>query len=89
LAGFRLTGIPLSANLLEHLQTYLRKGRPALLTDPCETALFLSRTGLRMESYRIRAIAGCRGGPLVTASLLRRSWLAHREASSGRRLTEF
>ena len=87
LAAYRLRHLPLSPSLTEHLSRYLRQGRPALLTDPDETALFLTRLGTPIsgntsDTVLLRHTPGNRVSPRV----LRRSWMAHRDAMLSRRL---
>jgi site-specific recombinase XerD len=88
LAHYRLCRKPLSPRLAEHLQRYLRKSRPALMTDPDEPALFLNRVGARLLYHSVRHVVRRHAGVPLSPQLLRRSWLAHREAFLGRRLTD-
>lgn len=85
MARYRLDKFQMGPNLVEHMQRYLKNGRPALLTDPNEKALFLTRSGLRMRQQTFVKLASARG---ITARLLHRSWRAHREAILDRRLTD-
>jgi len=73
---------------VENLQRYVTKGRPALMSDPDEPALLLTRTGTRLGEPSVRVIAKRHGEFAISPQLLRRSWLAHREALLGRRLTD-
>jgi len=89
LVGYRIRQLRLSAHLAEHLHRYLKSARPALLTNPSEKALLLTRFGGRIppatvDSVLIRHSPGNR----VSPSTLHRSWLAHREAFLSRRLPE-
>ena len=86
LSRYQLLRKPMSAQFLEIMQGYLHKGRPALLTDPEETKLFLTRVGTRMHTQSVnRVLQACGGG---NADTLHRSWKAHRESILGRRLTD-
>lgn len=88
LARYRLCRKPLSAQLVDHCQRYLAKGRPALLSDPDEPALLLTRTGTRLGAPSVRVVAQRQGGMTISPQLLHRSWRAHRDAMIDRRLTD-
>lgn len=88
LVRYRLCRKPLSAQLVDHCRRYLDKGRPALLSDPDEPALLLTRTGTRIGAQSVRVVARRQAGLTISPQLLRRSWLAHRDAMAGRRLTD-
>ena len=90
LARYRLLGKPMSAELTEVVQRYLQKGRPALLVRPEEPALFLTRVGERMKPITItKMVQNHAGASNIGARLLWRSWQAHRQALSDRRLPGF
>lgn len=88
LGRYRLCRKPLSAQLVDHCRRYLAKGRPALLSDPDEPALLLTRTGTRIGAQSVRVVARRQAGVTISPQLLRRSWLAHRDALLDRRLTD-
>ncbi len=88
LVHYRLCRKPISPRLAEHLTRYLHKSRPALMTDPDEPALFLNRVGARLLYHSVRNVVKRHAGVTLSPQLLRRSWLAHREAFLGRRLTD-
>ena len=86
LVAYRLTECRLSAGLAEKLERYLRLGRPALLTNPEETALFLGRGGQRIIRMATgMAMRVCAGAGNVAPRLLHRSWQAHHQAQAARR----
>ena len=83
---------PPTRELLAH---YVREARPLLLTDPTERTLILSRFGGPMGRavagailYKTAKIAGLLPGK-VTASILRRSYLAHLERQAKNRHFSF
>ena len=84
LPGHRLGRHVLSLQLEENLQRYLLKGRPSLLVDPQESALFLTFRGNRIERNMFRLIV--LNYHRVTPRTLHKSWTAHREALISRRL---
>jgi site-specific recombinase XerD len=84
LSSRRLRGRPLSPHSQEVLQRYLLQGRPALLVDPDDPALFLNAWGRRFEPYMVRHIVK-RYHP-VDPRTLHKSWTAHKEAFLARRL---
>lgn len=88
LARYRLSRKPISHHLAESLGHYLKRGRPALLTDPDETALFLTHHGTRLSTECLARVATHRSGQTISAITLRRSWLAHQQANVGHRLTD-
>lgn len=88
LVRYRLHRKPMSSQLAESSQHYLKHGRPGLITNPDEMALFVTRLGNRLSIQRLALVATRHAGQPVSISLLRRSWLAHREAFLGRRLTD-
>ena len=80
----RLANLPLSPILLEVLLRYLERGRPALLRNSEQSALFLNCHGGRMSAPNVLRLV--RLYSQSSPSDLHRSWLAHREAEIGRRL---
>lgn len=86
LDAHELNGQRLSALLGEHLQRYLRHGRPALLTDPGETALFLTHQGRRPQAQSIAQVLLRHAPHRIGTRVLHRSWLAHRQAFHSRHL---
>ena len=87
LAAYRLSNLRLSPELTEHLSRYLRQGRPALLTNPEEQALFLTRWGtLISENTSDTVLIRHSPGNRISPRTFRRSWMAHREAMLSRRL---
>ena len=88
LGRYRLCRKPMSAQLVDHCRLYLAKGRPALLSDPDEPALLLTRTGTRLGAQSVLVVARRQGGIAISPQLLHRSWLAHRDALLDRRLTD-
>ena len=73
-------------HLAEHLFRYLDRGRPTLLTNPNETALFLTRQGRRMNQESVTARAYHHSHDQAGPRALRRAWLTHQEAALNRRL---
>lgn len=89
LANYRLGEHRLGAQLAEHLHRYTRHGRPALLTNPGEKALFLTNAGKRMPHPTLAAVLLRHSpGHPVRGKTLHRSWLAHRDAFLNRRLPD-
>jgi site-specific recombinase XerD len=88
LVHYRLHRKPISPQLAECFHHYLKRGRPGLLTNPDETALFVTQLGNRLSIQHLAQVPTRHAGQPVSISLLRRSWLAHREAFLGRRLTD-
>ena len=74
--------LPISERAIPHLQTYLDRGRPSLLKDPEEDALFLNHRGQRLTRQGLWLIikgyvesAGLDGA--VTPHTLRHSFATH------------
>ena len=74
--------LPISERAIPHLQTYLDRGRPSLLKDPAEGALFLNHRGQRLTRQGLWLIikgyvesAGLDGA--VTPHTLRHSFATH------------
>jgi len=74
--------LPISERAIPHLQTYLDRGRPSLLKDPEEEALFLNHRGQRLTRQGLWLIikgyvesAGLDGA--VTPHTLRHSFATH------------
>lgn len=84
----RLKGVTLSPHLNEFLCRYLHRGRPALLTDPAEPALFLSRAGNRVREDNLTLMPHRHSHGKARPRSLRRAWLTYREANLNRRLPE-
>lgn len=87
-AGSRIRGIQLAPRLHEFLCRYLHRARPALLADPNETALFLSKQGNRMDEQNVSLIPHRHSQGKARPRSLRRAWLTYREANLNRRLPE-
>ena len=86
-AKSELDGVSVSPILAEKLHRYLRQARPALLSDPAETALFLSREGRRPSRETLwKVISRATHGQPIEIRTLHRSWLAQRQALLKRRL---
>ena len=82
----RLRGKPLGPHLTEKLYRYVHRGRPALLTNPDEPALFLTRSGGRMVLETITLVILKHGRRQTHPRDFHKSWLAHREAFLNGRL---
>jgi integrase/recombinase XerC len=80
--GDRERVVPYGVPAGERLEEYLRAGRPALLADPREPALFLGRRGGRLGQRQVRAVvtalaAGVEGAPPIGPHGLRHSAATH------------
>jgi len=76
--------LKLDPGLADELTAYLRHGRPRLLRDVAEPALFLAQGGHRLGLVRLRQVllaAGAEAGLTVQLGfrILRRSYRAHRQ----------
>jgi site-specific recombinase XerD len=81
-----LAGLPVGAVLYEVLLRYLDRGRPALLKDEQEKALFLAQHGGRTGAPNIGRLTRYYSRGIVSPRDFHRSWLTHRQAQIGRRL---
>jgi site-specific recombinase XerD len=73
--------LPLGSHLVAELEVWLRVGRPPLVREPREAALFLSRFGTRLEviSYEhlVKRHARAAGLPHVSPHRLRHAFATH------------
>ena len=85
----RLSYCRLGSELVELLRCYVQHGRPALLTNPDESALFLSKLGGRMEVVTFdKMLLRHTNGQRVSPRLLHLSWQAQRQAFHSSRLPD-
>lgn len=84
----QLRGAALSPHLAEYLLRYLDRGRPALLSEPTEPALFLTLQGRRMSAIAVTARIYEHTHRRASPRALHRAWRTHRETALRRRLPE-
>lgn len=84
----QLRGAALSPHLAEYLLRYLDRGRPALLSEPTEPALFLTLQGRRMSAEAVTARIYEHTCRRASPRALHRAWRTHRETALRRRLPE-
>lgn len=84
----QLGGAALSPHLAEYLLRYLDRGRPALLSEPTEPALFLTLQGRRMSAIAVTARIYEHTHRQASPRALHRAWRTHRESALRRRLPE-
>jgi integrase/recombinase XerC len=80
--GDRERVVPYGVPAGQRLEEYLRAGRPVLLADPREAALFLGRRGRRLGQRQVRALvadlaARVEGAPSIGPHALRHSAATH------------
>ena len=82
----QLRGGSLSPHLAEYLLRYLDRGRPALLSEPTEPALFLTMQGRRMSAEAVTARVYEHTRRQASPRTLHNAWRTHREKALNRRL---